>query len=135
MKKTLRKKISGAIESKNYCLFSYLRSLDRFLDQSWTPDSIQDVNGTEDDEHRCGRVQNKHCLKIDMEQVQNKSPRESRKYHCYQHLPCENSHTHYSSSIDHIERAHNKSEISPQLLTKKINKRACKMVQISNLGR
>jgi len=77
------KKTSGAIQSKDHCLFSYLRSMDRFFDQSSTPDNIQDVNGIGDVEHICDLVQNKHCLKIDMEQVQNKSPKESHKSQCY----------------------------------------------------
>ncbi len=82
-RKHFKNKIWDAIESNDHCLLSYLRSVDRGFDQSSTPDNIQDVNGIEDDEHRYDQVQNKHCLKIDMEQVQNKSPRESHKYQCY----------------------------------------------------
>ncbi len=112
---TFLKRFLDAIESKDHFLFSYLRSVDRCFDQSSTPDSIQDVNGIVDDEHRCDQVQNKHCLKIDMKQVQNKSPRERHIYLCYLYLPFENTHRHYSSSIDHIERAHSIRKISPQL--------------------
>jgi hypothetical protein len=43
--------------------------MDRFFDQSSTPDNIQDVNGIEDGQHIYDQVQDKHCLKIDMEQV------------------------------------------------------------------
>jgi hypothetical protein len=134
-RKHFKNKTWGAIESEDHCWFSYLRSVDRFFDQSSTTDNIQDVNGIVDDEHRCDQVHNKHCLKIDMKQVQNKSPRERHKYQCYLHLPFENSHRHYLSSIDHIERAHSICKISLQLSTKKINKWAYRMVEKSNLGR
>ncbi len=89
----------------------------RCFDQSSTSDNIQDVSSIVDDEHICDQVHNKYCLKIDMKQVENKSPNERRKYQCYLHLPFENSHRHYLSSIDHIERAHSTSKISLQLST------------------
>ncbi len=129
------KKIWGAIKSKDHCLFSYLRAVDRCLDQSSTPDNIWDVNGIVDDERRCDQVDNKYCLKIDMKQVESKSPKERRKYQCYLHLPFENSHSYYSSSIDYIERIHRIFETSLQLLMKQINKWAYRVIQKSNLGR
>jgi hypothetical protein len=53
---TFLKRFLGAIESKDHFLFSYLRSVDRFFDQSLMPDNIQDVNSIEDDEHICDQV-------------------------------------------------------------------------------
>jgi hypothetical protein len=53
---TFLKRFLGAIKSKDHFLFSYLRSMGRFFDQSSTPDNIQDVNSIEDDEHRPDQV-------------------------------------------------------------------------------
>jgi hypothetical protein len=53
---TFLKRVLGAIESKDHFLFSYLRSVDRFFDQSSTPDNIQDVNSIGDDEHKCDQL-------------------------------------------------------------------------------
>ncbi len=53
---TFLKRFLGAIESKDHFLFSYLRSVDRFFDQSSTLDNIQDVNSIGDDEHRYAQV-------------------------------------------------------------------------------
>ncbi len=82
-KNTFLKGFLSALESKDHFLLSYLRSVDRIVDQSSTSDNIQDVKSIEDDEHRCDQVHNTPCLNLYMKQVQNKSPRETHKCQCY----------------------------------------------------
>src|SRR5205085_2625647 len=100
--------------------------LDRCFYQSSALDNKQDVNGIEDDEHRCDQVHNKHCLKIDMKQVQNKVHKESHKFQCQEHLSYEDSHMHHSSNIDHIEELHDIFDNPLELTTYQINSKTYK---------
>ncbi len=105
-KEVLLSKIQPPVGAVDHCLFSYLLSVDRFVDQSSTQDNKQEVNDIEDDEHKYDQGYHKHCLKIHTKQVGNKSPRESHRYQCHQHLSYKNNHMHYSSNIDHTEIFH-----------------------------
>jgi hypothetical protein len=92
-------------------LFSHLLSVDRFVDQSSTMDNKRDEQNIEDDEYRYDHVDNKHCLKVHMKQVQNRLTKENHKCHYHSQLLCENNHMHYASHIDYIEARYDTLEL------------------------
>jgi hypothetical protein len=106
-----------ATPTVGHCLFSYLLSVDRFVDRSSTPDNKQEVNDIEDGEHKCDQGHHKRYLKIHTKQVGNNSPKENHKCQCHQHHSYENSHMHHSSNIDHIEISHSIFDNSLEIST------------------
>jgi hypothetical protein len=95
--------------------------MDRCVDQSSTLDNKRKDCDIEDDEHRYDHAHHKHCLKIHMEQVENKSPREDHKCRYHQLLSGENNHNHYLTNMAHIETCDDMFAKSLELSRNEIN--------------